>query len=109
MIESERHQGYLTTQESHYYITTLASEAKIAAEAVRAHWGIENKLHWVLDVTFCEDDSRIRRGNAPKNFNTLRQFSLNLIKRARSNTSVKQSRLRAAWNDSFRFEVLSQQ
>lgn len=109
MIESERHQGSHTTHESRYYITTLTGEAKIVAEAIRAHWGIENKLHWVLDVTFREDDSRIRRGNAPTNFNTLRQLSLNLIKHARSNMSVKQSRFRAAWNDSFRFKVLSQQ
>nr|VFK19935.1 MAG: Transposase DDE domain-containing protein [Candidatus Kentron sp. LPFa] len=81
LLESERHQGGYTTRESRYYITTLTGEAKPFANAVRAHWGIENSLHWVLDVTFREDDCRIRRNNAPANLNTVRQISLNLIKK----------------------------
>ena len=82
-LESERHQGAHTTHQSRYYITTLTGEAKPFPDAVRAHWGVENSLHWVLDVTFREDDCRIRRNNAPANLNTVRQISLNLIKKAK--------------------------
>nr|VFK15609.1 MAG: Transposase DDE domain-containing protein [Candidatus Kentron sp. LPFa]VFK17644.1 MAG: Transposase DDE domain-containing protein [Candidatus Kentron sp. LPFa]VFK20395.1 MAG: Transposase DDE domain-containing protein [Candidatus Kentron sp. LPFa]VFK21575.1 MAG: Transposase DDE domain-containing protein [Candidatus Kentron sp. LPFa]VFK25172.1 MAG: Transposase DDE domain-containing protein [Candidatus Kentron sp. LPFa] len=109
LLESERHQGGYTTRESRYYITTLTGEAKPFANAVRAHWGIENSLHWVLDVTFREDDCRIRRNNAPANLNTVRQISLNLIKKTKNRMSVKQTRFKAAWDDSFRSHILANQ
>jgi len=108
MVESERHEGGQTSQDRRYYITTLTGEAKVFANAVRAHWGVENQLHWVLDVTFREDDSRIRRGNAPANFNTLRQFALNLLKRYRPAMSVKRKRFTSALNDDFRANVVFQ-
>lgn len=107
LIESERHEGGKTTHESRYYITTVDGDAMKFSNAVRSHWGVENRLHWVLDVTFREDDCRIRRDNAPANFNTLRQFALNLIRRAKTGRSVKGSRLKAAWDDSFRYNILS--
>jgi predicted transposase YbfD/YdcC len=76
MVESERHEGEKISRERRYYITTLAEDAKVFGNAVRTHWGVENQLHWALDVVFREDESRIRRDNAPANFNALRQFSL---------------------------------
>jgi len=106
LIESERHEGGKIAYESHYYITTLTCEATKFSQSVRFHWGIENRLHWVLDVTFSEDDCRIRRDNAPANFNTFRQFALNLIRQAKTGLSVKGSRFRAAWDDSFRHNLL---
>jgi predicted transposase YbfD/YdcC len=106
LIEAERHQGGSVTRECRHYITTLAGDARQVAHAVRAHWGIENSLHWVLDVTFREDDCRIRRDHAPANFNTLRQFALNLIKRQPTPKSVKQKRFKAALDDNFRAKVL---
>lgn len=106
LIEAERHQGGSVTREHRYYLTTLAGDARHVAHAVRAHWGIENSLHWVLDVTFREDDCRIRRDHAPANFNTLRQFALNLIKRQPTPKSVKQKRFKAALDDNFRAMVL---
>ena len=109
MVQSERHDGDKVTRERRYYITTLAGDAKAFAHAARAHWGIENPLHWVLDVTFREDDSRIRRGHAPANFNTLRQFALNLLKRYRTDMSVKKKRYVAALNDDFRAKAVFQQ
>ena len=109
MVQSERHDGDKVSRERRYYITTLAGEAKAFAHAVRAHWGIENQLHWVLDVTFREDDSRVRRGHAPANFNTLRQFALNLLKRYRTDMSVKKKRYVAALNDDFRTKAVFQQ
>ena len=78
-----------------------------ASQAVRAHWGIENSLHWVLDVTFREDDCRIRRGDSPANFNIIRQVSLNLLKRERSKLSIKRKRFKAALSDSFRENIFS--
>ena len=106
MVESERHEGEKISREHRYYITTLAEDAKVFGNAVRAHWGIENQLHWTLDVVFREDESRIRRGNAPANFNTLRQFSLNLLKRSVPSMSVRQKKYRAGLDDDFRAKVL---
>jgi predicted transposase YbfD/YdcC len=109
MVESERHQGEHISRERRYYITTLSGQAKAFANAVRAHWGVENQLHWVLDVTFREDDSRIRRGHAPANFNTLRQFAINLLKRHRPTMSIKKKRFTSALDDNFRAKVVFQQ
>jgi len=69
--------------------------------ATHAHWGVENSLHWVLDVTFREDESRIRKGYAPENFNIIRQLALNLLKTESSKLSIKKKRFKAALNDKF--------
>ena len=74
--------------EQRHYIVSFRNNAKTFGHAVRKHWGVENSLHWVLDVVFREDDSRIRRGHAPVNFNTLRQISLNLLKKEKSKVSI---------------------
>jgi len=103
----ERHEGGRVSYKRRYYITTLI-DVRTFARATRAHWGIENGLHWRLDVTFREDESRIRCANAPANFNTLRQFALNLLKRALPSISVKQNKLKAALDDDFRANVVFQ-
>lgn len=92
--------------EKRYYIVSFKDDAKVFGHAVRQHWGVENSLHWVLDVVFREDDSRIRRGHSPVNFNTLRQISLNLLKKEKSKTSIKQKRFESALNDDFRAKVM---
>jgi len=71
----------------------------ILALAVRGHWGIENSLHWVLDVTFNEDQSRIRKDHGPDNFALLRRFAVTLIQQDTSPGSIKKKRKRAAWNN----------
>ena len=70
------------------------------------HWCVENQLHWTLDVIFREDESRIRRDHAPANFNTLGQFSLNLLKRSVPSMSVRQKKYKAGWDDDFRAKIL---
>lgn len=105
MVESERIVNGKTSVDCRYYICTL-KDVKPLAHAARAHWGVENSLHWVLDVTFKEDDSRIRTGYAPENFNIVRQLAINLLKKESSKMSIKKKRFEAALNDEFRERVV---
>jgi len=73
MIVSERRLWNQTTTEARFYLSSLSSNAETIALAIRSHWGIENSLHWTLDVIFCEDESRIRKQNSPENFALLRR------------------------------------
>jgi len=74
MVESERHIGEKVTHEKIYYINSIDKQAKVFANAVRGHWGIKNTLHWTLDMTFREDESRIRRDNAAENLAVLPSY-----------------------------------
>ncbi len=79
MVESVRTENGKTTVETRYYISSLDSDAKKFGDSVRSHWGIENSLHWILDVGLGEDDSRIRKNNAPQNFAVLRHIAVNIL------------------------------
>jgi len=105
MVESERIINGKTSIDRRHYITTL-TDVKVFAHAARAHWGIENSLHWVLDVTFKEDDSRIRKGYSPENFNIFRQLAINMLKKEPSKMSIKKKRFKAALSDQFREKVI---
>jgi len=105
MVQSERLINGKTSIERRYYLCSLTNVQPFA-HAARAHWGIENSLHWVLDVTFREDDSRIRTGYAPENFNIIRQLALNLLKKESSKLSIKRKRFMSALSDSFRERVI---
>jgi predicted transposase YbfD/YdcC len=108
MVESERTLDGETTVESRYYILSLPSNAQTFGNAVRAHWGIENSVHWVLDVTFREDESRIRMGHGPENFAILRHIALNLLREETSfKGSIKTKRLKCGWNDAYLSKVLN--
>jgi predicted transposase YbfD/YdcC len=99
MVEREPYQDGATGKETSYYLTSLHSNAAQIARAVRGHWGIENSLHWVLDIAFREDESRIRKDHAPANFATLRHIALNLLRQENSaRRSIKTKRLRAGWD-----------
>ena len=90
-----------------YYILSKYISGKRFAEAVRDHWGIENNLHWQLDVTFGEDLSRIRKGQADTNFSTLRRTALSLLKRENTEkVGIKNKRLTAAWDPDYLAQVL---
>lgn len=95
------------SDEARYYILSKYPSGKRFAEAVRGHWGIENKLHWQLDVTFGEDQSRLRAGHAAENFGTLRRTALSLLKNeTTAKVGVKTKRLLAGWNESYLEQVL---
>ena len=107
MVESERQIGDKTTRDTRYYISSLPSDAKTFAHASRGHWGIENGLHWSLDVAFREDESRIRIGHAATNLGIIRHFALNLIKQDKTRKiGVKGSRKRAGWDGSYLHRLL---
>jgi len=107
MVEATRTIGATSTTETRYYISSLLSDAKLFGAAVRNHWGIENSLHWVLDIAFREDESRIRKDNAPTNFAILRHIALNLLKREASlKRGIKGKRLKAGWDEAYLSKVL---
>jgi predicted transposase YbfD/YdcC len=95
------------TSEVRYYLSSLPPDAQRLAQAVRGHWGIENSLHWVLDVTFNEDQSRIRKDHGPANFALLRRIAVNLIQQDTSKGSIRKKRKRAAWNDDALLNILA--
>ena len=111
-IKSQREIRGKVTQEKRYYISSLPDNAEQAARAVRQHWGIENNLHWVLDMVFGDDQSRIRKGNAPRNMAIIKKTVLNLlrnIKKDKPRISLKAMRKWAGWDENFLNSVLNTQ
>ncbi len=107
MVESVREVGGKTTVEIRYFISSLGDNIKKLVEAIRGHWSIENSLHWVLDVTFQEDKSRIRKDNAPANFAVLRHIAVNLLGQNKSRKlSVRKKRFLASLDEEYSRELL---
>ena len=100
--------GKPTTTNRRLYISSIPDlAADEAARAVRAHWGVENQLHWVLDVAFREDDARVRKGHAAENLATVRKLALNLLKHeASAKRGIKSKRLRAGWDHRYLLKIL---
>jgi predicted transposase YbfD/YdcC len=108
MVFSERQeQGKEETAEVRFYIGSRAAKAKAYAGSIRSHWGIENGLHWVLDVSFDEDGCRMRTDNSPENMALLRRLALCVLKRHEGKGSIRGKRLQSGWNDEFLLEILS--
>ncbi len=101
MVESTREIAGRIECETRYYITSLKADAAALAEAVRGHWGIENGLHWVMDMLFRDDECRIRKKNAPANFTTIKHMASNLLRQAPGKDSMRVKRKVAAWDDDF--------
>lgn len=95
------------TAEVRHYISSLAMDVKRLARAVRGHWGIENGCHWILDVTYREDESRIREEALRENFAWLNRFALSLLKQHPDRTSIAMKRRSCGWNDNYLMQVLT--
>ena len=107
MIRAERRVQDKVTHEKRFYIASREKNAKFMLRSTRGHWGIENGLHWILDVAFDEDRSRIRSGNAPQNMAVLRHMALNLLKSERSvKVGIKVKRFKCALDESYLLKVL---
>ncbi len=108
MVESERHIGDEVSFEYRYYISSMNSDAKRFREAVRSHWGIENSVHWVLDVGFREDESRKRKGDSAFNFSILRHIAMNLLRKEKTvRRGMRTKRMKAGWSDAYLAKVLA--
>jgi predicted transposase YbfD/YdcC len=107
IVERTRRLWKETTHEVQFYLSSLEPDAGKIGRAIRQHWGIENQLHWTLDVTFGEDRSRVRRGHGPENLGLLRRLALNALHQEQSfKGSLASKRRRAGWNNDYLLRVL---
>jgi predicted transposase YbfD/YdcC len=109
LIERHRKVQGVTSMEQRYYLSSLMQPASVLLTIIRAHWQVENSLHWVLDVIFNEDKHRARKDHAPANLGMLRQLALNLLKHTpppKPNMSLKNLRKRAGWDSAFLEQIL---
>jgi predicted transposase YbfD/YdcC len=106
MVESRIERGDKIESERRSYISSRLLSAAAFADAVRSHWAIENNLHWTLDVTFNEDQSRLRAGHGAKNMAVVRHFALNLVRQATDKRSIKRRRKRASWDPQYLLQIL---
>jgi predicted transposase YbfD/YdcC len=108
MVYRYREANGKETHEVHYYLSSLPPKVKRLAKAIRDHWGIENSLHWVLDVVFAEDDSRIRKGHGPETTAMLRRLALSILEQDTSlKSSLRGKRLQAGWNNDLLAKILT--
>jgi predicted transposase YbfD/YdcC len=107
MVESVREVDGQATTERRYYLSSLPLDVATFARAVRSHWGVENKVHWIMDVCFREDQSRARAGYAAENLATLRRLALNLLKREKTKKrGIKGKQLNAGWDHGYLLRLL---
>ena len=108
VVEAEVERNGSTSTERRYYLSSMPLDAKLLAYAVRCHWHVENRLHWVLDVVFHEDLSRLRSGAGPQNMATVRHMAINLLRLPRDKHSLKVRRKSAAWDTAYLEALLRQ-
>lgn len=107
MVESIREVGEQKTVERRYYLSSLVLNIETFGRAVRSHWGVENKVHWVMDVCFREDQSRARAGYAAENLATLRRLALNMLKREKTKKrGIRGKQLNASWDHAYLLKLL---
>ena len=109
MVESERDICGNVSSQTRYYISSLSGDAELMLEAVRGHWEVENSVHWVLDVSFDEDVSRVRKGNGAENLAALRRMALNMLKQENTlRVGIAAKRKKAGWDTQYLLKVLAQ-
>ena len=96
-----------TRAETHYYILSMTSDAQHHAKAIRDHWGVENGLHWVMDMVFRDDECHIRKGNAPANFTSIKHAASNMLHSVKGKFSLQSKHHIAAWNNDFLAEMIT--
>src|SRR5436190_8800975 len=101
MVEAEVERGGKTTLARRYYLSSALLDALSFARAVRAHWGVENRLHWVMDVVFHDDLARLHTGHGPENMAIFRHMAMNLVRQATPTASLKNRRKLAGWDPSY--------
>ena len=106
MVESQRTVDGKTSCETRFFIGSIGTDATCFARAVRDHWGVENELHWTLDVAFREDDSRVREPAARENLAVLRHIALTRLKKDNTNLGIKNKRLKAGWDEHYLAKLL---
>ena len=109
LVESQVERNGKTTRERRLYLGSARLDAKSFARAVRTHWHIENRLHWVLDVVFHDDLARLRTGHGPQNMAVVKHIALNLLRDAKPTTSLKNRRKLAGWNRDYLYAILRNQ
>ena len=107
-MQRERRSDQQVTHDTAYYISSLPPDAARLLQAVQHHWAIENSFHWVMDVTFSEDRSRIRNEENAENMAVLRSIALNLLKGDTAQSSLRQKRFRAAMDNDFLLHLIAQ-
>ena len=107
IVDSVRETGDKVERERRFYITSLLLVASMMAPVVRAHWAIENSLHWVMDMVFRDDECRVRTDHAPANFCIIKHMAQNLIRLAPGKTSLRQKRMAAGWDDDFLAKLIA--
>ena len=108
VVEAEVERNGAISRERRYYLSSMPLDAKLFAHAVRCHWHVENRLHWVLDVVFHEDLSRLRSAAGPHNMATVRHMAMNLLRGPRDKHSLKVRRKSAAWDTAYLEALLRQ-
>ena len=108
LVECERVVEGVASSQSRYYISSMRADAKTLLESVRSHWGIENSMHWVLDMGFREDESRVRKGNSAENLSILRRMAMNLLRQDKSvKVGIEAKRKRAGWDEKYLLRTLT--
>ena len=107
MVEYSAEEGGKTRREVRFYISSLHVEAESMAACIRDHWGVENGLHWVMDMVFRDDECRIRKDRAPANFAVIKHMASNILRSSKGKQSMRQKRHAAGWDDDFLFDMIT--
>jgi len=107
MVKSKREINGRVSDCTRFFITSLPANASSFASAVRGHWGIENRLHWVLDMVFGDDHCRVRKDQGAKNFTVIKHMAMNLLRQAKQNKSLRVMRKKSGWNNQFLKQILT--